>query len=200
MAELSKATTAFVVGNGESRSGYELEQLRDHGPIFGCNALYRDFEPDVLTVLDHGMMTEVKQAYGGKLARFDKKGKLAIFDEQIQEFKVPRGGWYTGIAALWFASNLCPKLRRVFMIGFDLYDSRENNIYKGTLNYERMGINNGIQNESFKNFVFEPFPKIKYYRVGEVLDHFPTDWRDLKNIKFISYQELSKALKKKKKN
>ena len=49
----------FIIGNGESRKGFDLAKLRQHGTIYGCNALYRDFMPDVLTSVDQGIMHEV---------------------------------------------------------------------------------------------------------------------------------------------
>ena len=49
----------FVLGNGESRDGYNLEQFRAWGKIYGCNALYRDFKPDGLISTDWAMMHEV---------------------------------------------------------------------------------------------------------------------------------------------
>ena len=52
----------FCIGNGESRKGFDLETLRKHGTIYGCNALYRDFMPDVLTAVDHGIMHEIYHA------------------------------------------------------------------------------------------------------------------------------------------
>ena len=52
----------FCIGNGESRKNFDLEKLRPHGKIYGCNALYRDFMPDVLTSVDHGIMHEVYHA------------------------------------------------------------------------------------------------------------------------------------------
>ena len=52
----------FCIGNGESRKGFDLETLRKHGKIYGCNALYRDFLPDVLTAVDHGIMHEIYHA------------------------------------------------------------------------------------------------------------------------------------------
>ena len=52
----------FVIGNGESRKGFDLETLRPHGKIFGCNAIHREFMPDVLTAVDHGIMHEVYHA------------------------------------------------------------------------------------------------------------------------------------------
>ena len=52
----------FCIGNGESRKGIDLSQFRPHGKIYGCNALYRDFTPDVLTAVDHGIMHEIYQS------------------------------------------------------------------------------------------------------------------------------------------
>ena len=52
----------FCIGNGESRQGFDLEKLRQHGTIYGCNAIYRDFMPDVLTAVDHGIMHEIYHA------------------------------------------------------------------------------------------------------------------------------------------
>ena len=56
------AKNVFCIGNGESRKGFDLERLRPHGKIYGCNALYRDFLPDVLTAVDHGIMHEIYHA------------------------------------------------------------------------------------------------------------------------------------------
>ena len=52
----------FCIGNGESRKGFDLEQLRQYGRIYGCNALWRDFTPDVLICVDQGIMHEVYQS------------------------------------------------------------------------------------------------------------------------------------------
>ena len=46
----------FIIGNGESRIGFDLEQLRDYGKIYGCNLLYEEFTPDVLIVIDERIM------------------------------------------------------------------------------------------------------------------------------------------------
>ena len=58
----------FCIGNGESRKGFDLETLRPHGKIYGCNALYRDFTPDVLTAVDQGICHEIYHSgYKGKV-------------------------------------------------------------------------------------------------------------------------------------
>ena len=52
----------FCIGNGESRQSLDLIKFRPHGKIYGCNALYRDFTPDVLCAVDHGIMHEIYQS------------------------------------------------------------------------------------------------------------------------------------------
>jgi hypothetical protein len=49
----------FCLGNGTSRKDVNLESLRQHGKIYGCNALYREFTPDVLIGVDQGIMHEM---------------------------------------------------------------------------------------------------------------------------------------------
>ena len=50
---------AFCIGNGESRVGFDLERLRPLGTIIGCNAIHRDFTPDIICAVDHGVMHEI---------------------------------------------------------------------------------------------------------------------------------------------
>ena len=49
----------FVIGNGESRKNIDLDTLKSKGKVYGCNALYRDFSPDVLVCVDTKMIFEV---------------------------------------------------------------------------------------------------------------------------------------------
>jgi hypothetical protein len=52
----------FCIGNGESRRNVNLEALRKFGKIYGCNAMYRDFTPDVLVAVDQGIIHEIYQS------------------------------------------------------------------------------------------------------------------------------------------
>ena len=49
----------FALGNGESRKGIDLTSLYEYGIIYGCNALYREFRPDALVVVDPVMKEEI---------------------------------------------------------------------------------------------------------------------------------------------
>ena len=47
-----------MIGNGQSRRGLDIDELKQHGMVYGCNGIYRDFTPDVLCVLDAGVCLE----------------------------------------------------------------------------------------------------------------------------------------------
>ena len=51
----------FCLGNGQSRVGVDLKKLRQHGKIYGCNAIYRTNpdDIDVLVGVDQGIMHEM---------------------------------------------------------------------------------------------------------------------------------------------
>ena len=47
------------LGNGESRLGVDLDGLKQHATVWGCNALYRDWTPDRLVCVDLAMSHEI---------------------------------------------------------------------------------------------------------------------------------------------
>ena len=92
--------TLFVIGNGESRKCFDLEKLRPHGKIYGCNAVYRDFTPDVLVAVDQGISHEIYQsgyAYDNECwfrnwvkhneKHYDRLLYQKLSDEKITELK-----------------------------------------------------------------------------------------------------------------
>ena len=50
---------AFCLGNGPSRKSIDLESLKSYGTVIGCNAIYRDFTPDILVALDSRIGHEI---------------------------------------------------------------------------------------------------------------------------------------------
>ena len=47
----------FVLGNGPSRANIDTSKL--NGTVIGCNACYRDFNPDVICAIDAGIISEI---------------------------------------------------------------------------------------------------------------------------------------------
>ena len=55
--------TAFIIGNGESRNIFPIKDLKGHGVIYGCNAIYRDY-PDLcdnIVAVNPSMYKELKE-------------------------------------------------------------------------------------------------------------------------------------------
>jgi hypothetical protein len=80
--------TVFIVGNGNSRKNFDLNLLKEKGTIIGCNAIYRDFSPDILTLVNYRMIKEV-QTYAREnfcITLKNKKRDMSC----VAEWKVPK--------------------------------------------------------------------------------------------------------------
>ena len=75
------ATTAYIIGNGPSRKGLDLDTL--DGTIFGCNALFRDYPADYLVSGDSTIIKEICESdYPA-----DNKCIFPDFDPVPKEYK-----------------------------------------------------------------------------------------------------------------
>jgi hypothetical protein len=68
---------AFVCGNGVSRKDIDLSRLKSHGSIYGCNAMYREFEPDCLIATDRAISEQIQKSGYSKNHRFYTRRPLA---------------------------------------------------------------------------------------------------------------------------
>ena len=59
--------TAFIIGNGESRNIFPIEQLKGKGVIYGCNAIYRDHPMlcDHIVAVNKDMYEELAHWHNG---------------------------------------------------------------------------------------------------------------------------------------
>lgn len=126
----------FVLGNGESRLQFSLKKLKRYGKTYGCNAIYRDFSPDVLLSIDRHMVNEIidagyHEAHTCYFANDDRANRIPD-DCLVGEYGKTQ---YCGPTAIRLAiKNESPI--RVFMIGFDIIDKKWSNVYCGTNGYE----------------------------------------------------------------
>jgi hypothetical protein len=131
-----KEKVAFIVGNGVSRSEIDLNLLVDRGEIFGCNALYRDFDKwDYLIAIDDNMITEVlqKQFDASKTVIIPPVGERFESAEFNPTFRRRSNA---GMNAMLEAIRRDYKL--LYCLGFDFILDGEiavDNIYKETENY-----------------------------------------------------------------
>ena len=128
-------TQAFVLGNGLSRKEIDLNLLKQQGQIYGCNALYREFTPDVLIATDTPIAKQIQESGYAKTNRFytrkpvEGSGALALPVNYV--------GYSSGPNALGLAcidSN-----RTIYLLGFDMGPTENNmfnNIYADTEFYK----------------------------------------------------------------
>jgi hypothetical protein len=128
-------TVAFVLGNGISRQGIDLDELKTHGKIYGCNALYREFSPDVLVATDRPIAGHIQEVGYSKSNRFHTRkpnpGSGAL--------PVPKKyyGYSSGPIAVSLAAE--DQHHMIYMLGFDMgptLNQRFNNIYANTEFYK----------------------------------------------------------------
>jgi hypothetical protein len=127
---------AFVVGNGTSRLKVDLNKVRKHGKIYGCNALYRDFIPDCLVAVDEKMIREINES--GYQYRYP-----VVIDPRNRKISFPGFrylstylGYSSGPTALHLAATETPDT--IYLLGFDFVSQTgfTNNVYASTKNYK----------------------------------------------------------------
>ena len=55
-------SSAFVLGNGNSRLTVNPQSLLSRGTVYACNAVYREFDPHFLIAVDVKMVNELVDA------------------------------------------------------------------------------------------------------------------------------------------
>jgi hypothetical protein len=133
-------SAAFVLGNGVSRLAVDLNQLKQHGKIYGCNALYREFAPDVLVSTDKGIAGAIQQSgYAQAHVMYTRRPLPGLGARSVPQnyFGFSSGPIAVGLAAI--DQNLA-----VYLIGFDMgptQHNRFNNVYADTEFYKKSSAN-----------------------------------------------------------
>jgi hypothetical protein len=193
-AQLNKET-AFVLGNGRSRLRLNLENLKGQGTIIGCNALYREFEPDHLVAVDVKMVNEIISAGYNKSNSVWSNPNKGISNRTNINFFHPHRGWSSGPTALHLACDLGHK--SIYIFGFDYQgiDGKFNNVYSDTFNYKKSAdsatfFGNWL-NQTDKTI--KEFKGIQFYRVGEKGTFIPDKLRNLHiNLQHITFEEFER--------
>ena len=178
---------AIVLGNGRSRLGLDLPLLGAFYRIYGCNALYRDYKPDVLVVVDSPMAKEIQESGYAK--------RNVVFTRNVANcpdaFQYNGDAWSAGPTAAHLAASLEPRPKCVFLIGFDMFptDDTVNNVYIGTDNYakenQQAPCGQWLVWATQLTSVFIRFPETLFVRVGRVLDPVPDRWMRLDNLLYV---------------
>lgn len=189
---------AFVVGNGTSRKDIDLHSLKEHGKIYGCNALYREFDPDYLVAVDTKMILEInKVGYQHEHEVWTNKNKAFNNFVNLNYFN-PSKGWSSGPTALHLASD--HDHNEIYILGFDYEGIGKyvNNIYSGTFNYKKTTDKATYYGNWLKQTIttIQRFPKKRYIRVIGNNPFVPKEMSNLANLEHISVESFVKKFSK----
>ena len=185
------STIAFVLGNGESRRGIDINDLKEKGTVFACNGEYRTHQPHYLIAVDPKMILEIgetdypihNKVWSNYNAQYAKHQKIIDHVNWVK----PSLGWSSGPTALRMA--LEHGFKEIYVLGFDYQglssegknqNFRFNNIFKDTRNYKKSNEQatfHGNWLNQTKKCVMD-FPDAKFYRV------IPNGWYKPKDLEW----------------
>ena len=189
-------TTAFVLGNGTSRSPIIVEDLQQYGVIYGCNALYRTFAPDHLIAVDTKMVLEItKTGYQKKHSLWTNPNKAYSRIPKLNIFN-PSKGWSSGPTALWLASQ--HSYEKIYILGFDYRGLEQgkkfNNLFADTPNYKKSSdgatfFGNWLRQTTA---VVKENPNTQYVKVIAPDNYQPEELNKFKNFSTITVEDFKK--------
>lgn len=177
-------TIAFVLGNGLSRQHLNLAHLKNCGKIYGCNALYRTFTPDVLVATDKPIAEAIQNSGYALTNRFYTRRPIEGLgaNQVLKQYH----GYSSGPNALSIAAN--DGNQTIFLLGFDMGPTAENkfnNIYADTEFYKKSDANPTFTGNWVKQIcqVVKDYPNTQFFRIcGPTTAEIP-EFAELKNFK-----------------
>ena len=124
-------TRAFVCGNGISRQPVDLNQLQQLGKIYGCNGLYRDFEPDCLVATDRPIAETIQNSGYSQKHKFYTRKPIP----GLGALPVPKKYHSNSSGPIATAMAALDGYRTLYLLGFDMgptINAKFNNVYAGT--------------------------------------------------------------------
>ena len=183
---------AFVLGNGESRRGIEINDLKKKGTVFACNAVYRTHQPHFLIAVDPKMVLEIgetdymmnNKVWSNYNSQYSKHQKII---DHCNWFK-PSLGWSSGPTALRMA---CERgFKEIYILGFDYQGHKENNRFKlnnmfgDSRNYKKRKdeatFYGNWMNQTKR--ILQDFKDVQFHRVIRQGGFLPKDLEWTKNI------------------
>ena len=184
-----------MLGNGTSRKSINLEQLKTKGTVYGCNALYREFEPDYLVAVDTKMILEINKAGYQHGHSVWTNANRAYHQMNGFNFFNPSKGWSSGPTALWLAST--HNTTDIYILGFDYQgiDDKINNIYAGTPNYKKTHERATFHGNWLKQTMItcQKYSQKRYIRVVKEDAFIPREFEKLNNLNHITIEEFKKS-------
>lgn len=181
----------FLIGNGKSRENFNLERLRNKGTIIGCNALYRDFSPDILIAIDAKMLRELHAAQSqldpNMLVMCASGRATRVANSMV--CKVPGKFNTSGCFAMRLIGQIMlPK--KCYMLGMDGYPG---NVYDATPNYSVHTLKNFSGVHTNYLGALQSSKQTIFYNVN-YQDRWPPEAENTGRYKVITYEEFENEI------
>ena len=187
--------TAFVLGNGTSRSSIKLPQLKDHGVVYGCNALFREWDPDYLVAVETKMILEINKTNYQRTNQVWTNPNRAYNALVGFNYFRPSKGWSSGPTALWLAST--HDTQDIYIVGFDYQGNNDkiNNIYADTSNYKKSTDKATFHGNWLNQTIItcQKFSQKRYIRVLGDNPFIPKEFLKIENLTHITVEEFKKS-------
>lgn len=190
---------AVVIGNGESRLGFDLKHIKNHkGGLlaadafqsYGCNALYRDYEPDFLVAVGPEIVEEIAES-NYTHDHIVYSNALNILEYPGHFYLIPQDPAYNaGALATYLACFDGHK--KVYLLGFDgADDTVRYNVYNGTNGYttgepasEAFWVQAMLE-------IFQTYDDVDFVRVMPTEGfRMPEAWKYVTNLRQITFREF----------
>ena len=172
--------TAYIIGNGVSRSSFDLINLKGKGKVFGCNALYRDYAeqdyvlPDYLVAIDNPIIAEIEKS--------DFPKERFLNPPEDEKWEPVELHWKRSVAPGWSPARprsnagmnaiqeaIKKGYTTIFIFGFDFLavseDVATSNVYDGTACYgleTRANIYDTRNRMKYLGWMIEQNSKVKF--------------------------------------
>ena len=157
---------AFVFGNGTSRLDVDIDTCRQYGPIYGCNAMYREYSPDVLVATDRPISEAIEKSGYAKTNKFYTRRPTS----GSGALQVPQEYFGNSSGPLAVALACLDKHRVIYLVGFDMGPSSTghfNNVYASTEFYKKASAVPTYTGNWVKQLIkiTKDFPAVSFYRI-----------------------------------
>jgi len=163
--------------------------------IYGCNALYRDFTPDVLIATDNGIAKEIQDSGYAKTNRFYTRRPIEGSGAKKIEHNY---GWSSGQVALSYAAHA--RHSYLYMLGFDLAglenNEKFNNVYADSAHYKTTKDKATFYGNWLKQIhqTATEFKDTRFIRVIAKGGYEPPELKPVRNVQHMSINEFKTVL------
>ena len=206
-----KGDVCFIIANGESRRGFDLNQLKNKGYIIGMNVLpiVEDFWPDALISVDIATVKYICERNVPDRLEMWSYPRGGVKDPRVKRIEKD-WGWSSGPTATRIALEY-KKFSTIYILGMDFFglndkgsvgsekDGRKlNNMYKGTDRYRKANSDRTYFGNWLNQMITNTsnHPAVNFYHVVLENQQSPVKLAEKKNWIDITYTQFQEHLAK----